>query len=415
MGSFDGKMVRDKFTMKKDSPVERGCFPSDWRSRLVLVLVDKVIPFGVFVLLTGMFWVGNHGSYPKLFYWFLALPSLLLAIVQPRSFARILGSRIIVVYFIFAFYISLSVFWSSAGEDALELIKRPLLVCLLFFSVFELAQCRFDLLRVAVRWSAIFSAVAALITIARFAFEGGHGRLAGYGALYNPLLVSHVFGFFIALWFGFYFMERTLFHPMSLFGILVCGVLLLATGSRTPLVAILFTVGWLAALSANRKAALVLGLLLLLGVGVVVFVPEVITQRGLSYRTEIWANALRQIVKMAWFGHGYGSPLSIQLDSFPYPFSDPHNITLRVFYDGGVIGLILWLSLYGVALERSWHFRNDKWVLLCSAAVVYGLAAGLTEGGAFLSRPKEHWFLIWIPLALLSATIDRGRADGQES
>ena len=399
--------------MKKELPVERGRLQLDWRSRLALLLVGKVLPFGTFVLLTGMFWVGNHGSYPKLFYWFLAFPSLLLAIVQPRSFARILSSRIVVAYLIFAFYMSLSVFWSSAGDDALDLIKRPLLVCLLFFSVFELAQCRFDMLSLAVRWAAVFSAVAALTTIARFVFEGGGGRLSGYGALYNPLLVSHVFGFFIALWFGIYFKERELFQPMSFFGILVCGVLLFATGSRTPLVASLATVGWLAALSANRKAALVLGIIALLFIGVLGFVPEAITQRGLSYRTEIWANAWRQIAEMPWFGHGYGSPLSIQLDSVPYPFSDPHNITLRVFYDGGVIGLVLWLSLYGVALERSWHFRSDKWVLPCSAAVVYGLAAGLTEGGAFLSRPKEHWFLIWIPLALLSATIYRGRADGQ--
>lgn len=34
---------------------------------------------------------------------------------------------------------------------------------------------------------------------------------------------------------------------------------------------------------------------------------------------------------------------------------------------------------------------------------MFGLAAGLTEGNAFLPRPKEHWFLIWIPMALLYA------------
>jgi hypothetical protein len=36
--------------------------------------------------------------------------------------------------------------------------------------------------------------------------------------------------------------------------------------------------------------------------------------------------------------------------------------------------------------------------------VVFGFVAGLTEGSAFFSRPKEQWFLIWIPLALLAAT-----------
>jgi len=44
-------------------------------------------------------------------------------------------------------------------------------------------------------------------------------------------------------------------------------------------------------------------------------------------------------------------------------------------------------------------------VLICSAAVVSGLVAGLTEGISYLSRPKEHWFLIWIPLSFLAAAL----------
>jgi hypothetical protein len=43
-------------------------------------------------------------------------------------------------------------------------------------------------------------------------------------------------------------------------------------------------------------------------------------------------------------------------------------------------------------------------VMISSALLVFGFAAGLTEGGEFLTRPKEHWFLIWIPFALLSST-----------
>ena len=47
--------------------------------------------------------------------------------------------------------------------------------------------------------------------------------------------------------------------------------------------------------------------------------------------------------------------------------------------------------------------RKSPAVLLASTWLVFGLAAGLTEGNAFLPRPKEHWFLIWIPMALLYA------------
>lgn len=384
-----------------------------WRNRFDFVLVNKVFPVGVFVLLTGMLWIGDHGYYSKLFYWLVALPALLLICVQPASLRHMLCSPIVIAYIPFACFIALSIFWSASEDNAIDLLKRPLYVLLLFFTVFELGQRRFDLLRLIIKLSAICAIVAAFVTITRFSVEGAQGRLAGYGALYNPLLVSHVFGFFIALWFGIYFTDRKLFQPLSLMGILICGALLIATGSRTPLVAMVVTICWLAALSANKKAVIALCGLLFLGAGTLLIAPDVITQRGLSYRTEIWANALMQISERLWFGHGYAAPLSIQLESIPYPFSDPHNLTLRVFYDGGVFGLVLWLLLYLVALERSWQLRSDKWVLVCSATVVYGLAAGMTEGGSFLSRPKEHWFLIWIPLALLSATTYRGRADDQ--
>lgn len=383
----------------------------NFRNRFGFFLVDKVFPVGIFVLLTGLLWIGDHGRYSKLFYWFLLLPVLLRLTAQPRSFTQMLGSRIVIAYLVFSVYLSVSVFWSSPEDSVPSLVKYPVFSLLLFFSVFELAQRRFDLLCLVVKWSAICAAVAALITIGRYLGEGSGSRLSGYGAFYNPLLVSHVFGFFVALWFGMYFMGNELFQPIPLLGILVCGALLFATGSRTPLVAMVATVAWLAALSANRKAAVVLCAVFLFGIGVLCFVPEVVTQRGFSYRTEIWANALGQIQEMAWFGHGHGSPLSIKINGVPYPLSDPHNLSLQVLYDGGVVGLVLWLSLYAVALARSWQLRSDQWVLACSATVVYGMAAGFTEGGTIFSRPEEHWFLLWIPFALLSAAISRVRID----
>ena len=383
----------------------------NFRNRFGFILVDKVFPVGIFVLLTGLLWIGDHGNYSKLFYWFLLLPTLLRLVAQPRSFVQMFCSRVLIAYLVFAIYMSVSILWSFPEDSVPSLIKHPLFSLLLFFSVFELAQRRFDLLRLVIKWAAICATVAALITIARYLGEGTGSRLAGYGAFYNPLLISHVFGFFVALWFGIYFMENELFQPLPLLGILICGALLFATGSRTPLVAMVAAVAWLAALSANRKAAVVLGAIFFLGIVILSFVPEVITQRGFSYRTEIWASALRQIKEMVWFGHGHGTPLSIQLDSFPYPFSEPHNLSLQVLYDGGVAGLVLWLSIYAVALKHAWQLRSDPWVLAFSATVVYGMAAGFTEGGAVFSRPEEHWFLLWIPLALLSAAIYRGRAD----
>ncbi len=375
-------------------------------------LVDVVFPVGIFALLTGLFWIGDHGWYPRLYYWTVVLPTVLLITVQPGVFGQLLHSPIFRAFIPFAAYAALTVFWSTGEDSMLDMMKRPLYVLLLFLAVFELGRCRFERLTAAVKAAGWVSVVSAIYAVTLFVLQPGLERLSGYGAFRNPLLVSHVFGFFAALWLGVYFAERKLFKPLPIMAFLACFALLVATGSRTPLLAIAVALCWLAVLSRSRKAVLVIGVALVCGVLILLLTPQVVTQRGLSYRTDIWADALRQIGERLWFGHGYSSPIWIRLEGFPTSFRDTHNIVLSVLFAGGIVGFLFWMALYAVALWESWRLRADKWVLVYSGTVVYGLAASMTEGGSFLSRPKEHWFLIWIPLALLSATTYRARTRG---
>lgn len=133
-----------------------------------------------------------------------------------------------------------------------------------------------------------------------------------------------------------------------------------------------------------------------------IFNPELVTQRGVSFRPEIWSESLRQIGEHPWLGHGYDHPMRIKLANGML-LADPHNIELGVLFAGGIVGLLLWSAIYALAFVFAWKNRRDPMVLLASTWLVFGLASGLTEGNAFMSRPKEHWFLIWIPLALLYA------------
>jgi hypothetical protein len=49
-------------------------------------------------------------------------------------------------------------------------------------------------------------------------------------------------------------------------------------------------------------------------------------------------------------------------------------------------------------------------LIIASTWLIFGIGAGLTEGGGIISRPKEHWFLLWIPLALIAALSINQRA-----
>ena len=98
---------------------------SGWRNNIDFIIVNKILPVGVFAFLTGMLWVGSHGRFPPLYHMLVALPSLVLLIVHPMLLAHVLKSRIVAAYVLFGIYMSLSLFWSATEENALDMLKRP--------------------------------------------------------------------------------------------------------------------------------------------------------------------------------------------------------------------------------------------------------------------------------------------------
>ena len=95
--------------------------------------------------------------------------------------------------------------------------------------------------------------------------------------------------------------------------------------------------------------------------------------------------------------------MAIYLEGFSVPFSEPHSFAIGVLYYTGIIGLSLWLALHAAALSHCWRQRHNALFIIAGALLIYGIGAGLAEGGGILARPKEHWFLTWIPLALIAA------------
>ncbi|APB67889.1 TPA: O-antigen ligase family protein [Pseudomonas aeruginosa] len=366
------------------------------------ILSHWILPLGWLALLTGMFWVGDRSDYHRLFYILLAAPTLLYVILQPRLLRPLTGSPLFIAFLAFSSYMMLSLSWSAPENSTGSLLKRPLYIALLFFCAAILALEAPLRLKTATWLAALGAVISAAATLLQYYWDANPLRLTGYGALYNPLLSAHVYGAFTAFWLAYWMQSRPILAPLPLISLALLGGLLIATGSRTPLVGLTAALMWLV-LAGDRKKALIALALALAGalLGYILY-PEVITQRGASFRPEIWADALRQISEHPWLGHGYDHPMRIVLSNGML-LADPHNIELGVLFAGGIIGLLLWVAIYALAFAFSWKNRKSPAVLLASTWLVFGLAAGLTEGNAFLPRPKEHWFLIWIPMALLYA------------
>lgn len=382
-------------------------------TRVADCITGYVLPAGLVLLLTGMIWSGNRSLYHQFFYWLIALPAALLVAVRRDTIAHLVRSPIVVAFLVFATYAALSLSWSDPDQAVTSLIKRPLYVLLVFAGIVGLTRYRYERLVQALTASAWIAVAGAIVLLAGHALDGHGDRLTGYGAFGNPLLISHVFGFFLVLWLAHWTWQGRPFAPSVIVAVLALGALIVATGSRTPLVALTVTVAWLALLLGNRRGVMVLIAYLAVAAIVATGWSDLLAQRGLSFRPQIWNETIRLIMDQPLAGHGYGNPLQIRVEGLDLTLSDPHNLALSVLYQCGAIGLVLWISLYATALTTGWRLRRDRAVFIGSAPVVYGLVAGLTEGGAFLSGPKEHWFLVWIPLALLAAAGSRYEQHGK--
>lgn len=375
--------------------------PTSSSQRLYAWLTHYALPFGVLALLTGMFWVGDRSHYHKVYYLLVALPTFIALLAAPKRIGQGASNGIFFCFIALSSYTMLSLAWSGTDNSYSSLIKRPLYIALLFYSIALIAledRNRLEKVLNLSIWLAALSAVASLI----YFFEMGHlDRFNGYGALYNPLLTSHVYGMFAALALASLFMRsRNTLLSLGLFAIFA--TMLLKTGSRTPLLALCVALLWLALIDFSRRSLWILAGAGAAGAALFMLTPQAIMARGFSYRPEIWTQAWQQIREHPWFGHGYDHPMVFWVKGVNFAFADPHNMELALLFSGGVVGLSLWILLYGVALRFAWRHRQDPLVMLASTALVFGFAAGLTEGNSFMSRPKEHWFLIWIPMALLA-------------
>lgn len=362
-----------------------------------------LIPLGWLIILSSMFIAGDRGRVHQLFYVFLALPTFILLILRPRLLKPLTCNPLFVAIMLFCAYMMLTVAWSSTEDTALSLMRRPLYVGLLLFTAGIIGLGSAQSLNDLTRYASLVAALAAGISLAYFLIvrmPEGSERLDGYGALYNPLLSAHVFGAFATFWLATLLQSRTLFNPLALacLGLMMAAVL--ATGSRTPLVGIAGALCWLLLVGDRRKGLVVIGLIAIAMAIFIAMQPEAVLQRGASHRPEIWLESLRQIKQRLWLGHGFDSDMTVIIPGVEL-LADPHNMELGVLYIGGVVGLALWLGVYAVAMRFCWLHRRVPSISLAAAWLIFGFGSGLTEGMAFLSRPKEHWFLIWIPLALI--------------
>lgn len=384
---------------------------SSTSSRIFDFISLWILPTGYFLLLCALFFLPGRSLHHKLFYGLFSIPTLIALCLRPRELKELLREPIFIAALLFAAWALLSLAWGPGGEPLGGMFKPPLHTLLLFAGCYLLVRYRSDILQPLLFGAALVALIATTIFLFMFArvYEPGM-RLIGGGAFDNPLLSSHLFGFFSAYWLSVTMTcKRRQMMWLSLPAMAIMFMAVIGTGSRTPLVALTMAALWLCFICWNRRSVGLLIALVLSGVAVITQFSQMITERGDSYRLEIWQKVLHMIADHPWIGHGYSASLAVDPGN-GISFQEPHSFILGVLYYVGIIGLLPWLFFLLWGLLSSWRQRVQPLLIIASTWLVFGIGAGLTEGGGIISRPKEHWFLLWIPLALIAALSINQRA-----
>lgn len=370
-----------------------------------------ILPTGYFLLLCALFFLPGRSLHHKLFYGLFSIPTLIALCLRPRELKELLREPVFIAVLLFAAWALLSLAWGPGGEPLGGMFKPPLHTLLLFAGCYLLVRYRSDILQPLLFGAALVALIATTIFLFMFAriYEPGM-RLIGGGAFDNPLLSSHLFGFFSAYWLSVTMTcKRRQMMWLSVPAMAVMFMAVIGTGSRTPLVALTMAALWLCFICWNRRSVGLLIALVLSAATVLTLFAQMIIERGDSYRLEIWQKVLHMIADHPWIGHGYSASLAVDPGN-GVSFQEPHSFVLGVLYYVGIIGLLPWLFFLLWGLLSSWRQRVQPMLIIASTWLIFGIGAGLTEGGGIISRPKEHWFLLWIPLALIAALSINQRA-----
>ncbi len=373
-------------------------------NRFLDFLILWILPIGLLLLLSSLFFVTNRNVLHRFFYITFSVPTLFLLCMRPRELKELLREPLAIAFLVFSAWALTSMLWTPESSNDSDLFKRPLNTFMLFGGFGFLLHYRNELFKPIFFSAAVIALVVCLCNLVAFAkgFEPGMRMIGGRGALDNPLLSSHLFGFFSIYWLYVCMTTqrlKVLWFSVPALAIMIAAVF--STGSRTPLVALTLAILWMSFISRNRRSVIFIAGLVLSSIVLLLFYPALITDRGSSFRLELWSMSLQRIAEHPWIGHSYDSELYLTLAD-GNQLREPHSFALGVLYYVGIIGFIPWLFMLGWGLRKGFKERAQPLFILASSLLAYGIGAGLTEGGGILSRPKEHWFLLWIPLAIIA-------------
>ncbi|RLD73554.1 MAG: hypothetical protein DRJ07_20675, partial [Bacteroidetes bacterium] len=379
---------------------------NNFSNKLLPGLQTYILPIGFFFFLSGILFFSSMSAYHTQIYLFLILPALVLTIFKFKELSPLLLSQSFQILIVLFTFIILSFLWNNIEVNDAKHLKQLLLILTFIVSLVFLDLNNKDIIHQILLIASIIYASMSVYSILDLYFiqhASINSRLIGAGNLSNPLLSSHIYGIFTVFIAGYYIVTPKTISKSILLAFIFISLLsfVLLTHSRTALVGLTSTFIFLLWLQRSRKAFYIAMIFFVIATIFITTNFENITSRGLSYRPELWVHTLEKISLHPILGFGIGSDLFIYIEGLDETFSEPHNIHLGLTYFLGSVGLLIWILFLASLFVFFIKNKNLPLVKIGGLMLLYGMMAGFTEGSTFFTRPKEIWFLTWLPISLL--------------
>lgn len=117
---------------------------------------------------------------------------------------------------------------------------------------------------------------------------------------------------------------------------------------------------------------------------------EVVYQRGISYRSDIWSDVLANYLGKCdlLFGCGLNDETL-----FAGHFQNPHSGYLSTLYYHGAVTASAFLIMAASVAWRAYRGK-DNWFL----ASLAGWGGALASSSGFIDSPESHWAYFWLPV-----------------
>jgi O-antigen ligase len=372
------------------------------------------VVFGTYTLfLAGFYFVPNAVDLYKFYIVAVFLPGLFLI---PKVLKQTRGSIIWLGLTTYLGYMLLSSLWSS--DFSIELLWRDFRYVLYILSFILLTLYFFSrnrelpeavLQRVSL---VVFLAAAVSILIFEPIYQLtalGEERLVGVGTTQNPNPSAFIYGFFGVISLDYVLQNRkSRWAYVYAAGAVIIALFVILTQSNTSLLA-LTTACALLFLVEHRTArrTLVAGLLFLLVAGIYLawslgaFNADI--DIGFTKRWPIWQHTLELWRDAPFFGQGFQMEVLLTEDGQPSELNYAHSTFLATLRDGGLTGLALLSLVYICAFRTAVRIALVHGRALYLSLFVFGLLCVLVDTDQIITRPRELWIILWLPLSCLIA------------